>query len=292
MAKILILGGTRFVGPHVVRELLTRGHDVVLYSRGNFQISHNNLHVHCIKGDRDIDGLRVISHHFDVVIDMCAYWGDQTARALSELRFDFFVHLSTVAVYEKTNVFPLQETSPIGLWPMWGKYNIGKVECEKVLEQSGVPYVSLRPVYILGSHNYKNREQFIYSRLKDGLPITLPPHNATRIQFVFADEVARCLAILAEQKIEGIFNCASDDVITLRELVEIMADISNTSPVIVNTPSFQDYTKEKNYPKFPFQDEQLFASNKKIKEILAVSFVSLREGLQRDYDAYYYKSRC
>ncbi len=74
-----------------------------------------------------------ISEKFDVVIDMCAYWEEHTQRAIEDLNFDFFIHMSSAASYKKSQSFPLTEESPLGDWPLWGEYNEGKVECENVL---------------------------------------------------------------------------------------------------------------------------------------------------------------
>lgn len=279
--KILVIGGSRFVGRHLVGRLAGAGHRVTVFNRGTRKEDDPEGIDH-IRGDRD-EGFR-ISEKFDAVVDMCAYRGEQTKRALAELRFDHFVHMSTAAVYKKSELFPLIEESPIGSWPAWGAYNKDKVECEEVLKKSGVAYASLRPVYILGPENYVDRERFLYHHLKKGTPLFLPGNGQAITQFVFVEEVAESLAILVEQRIAGVFNCAGDDVVTLKGFVEEMARVVGKKPVIEYNLS-ADGTNHL-IEEFPFANENLFVSNAKIKN-LGVKFIPLHEGLKRDYEGYY-----
>lgn len=279
--SVLIIGGSRFVGPLLIEKLLRAGHDVTVFNRGRIPQVYPN-EARFIKGDRN-NGFS-FSERFDAVIDMCAYSGAQTKHALDELKFDFFVHVSTAAVYRKAEVFPLTEDSPIGLWSPWDSYNKGKVECESVLKKSGVKYASIRPVYILGPKNYCNREQFIYSRIKSGLPIVLPGNGQALVQFVFAKEVAETLASFVEKQIEGVFNCAGSEVITLKGLVKEMGEIMGIRPVVKYNPAADG--ENFDISEFPFANESLILSNEKIKR-LGVKFAPLPRELKKDYENYY-----
>src|SRR4030095_7050699 len=182
---ILIIGGSRFVGPLLVS--LLEKHSLTVFNRGRIPVEYPE-NVEFIKGDRD--EMFNIDKKFDAVVDMCAYEGRQTKAAIEELDFSFFLHMSTAAVYRKSEIFPLNELSPIGEWPLWGEYNKGKVQCEKVLSESGLDYAAIRPVYILGPNNYAPRERFIYSRLRKGQEMILPGNGEALAQFVFAKDVA------------------------------------------------------------------------------------------------------
>ena len=282
MAKIFIIGGSRFVGPLLIEQCTRRAHTVTVFNRGLIQSTYPKG-VRFVAGDRS-NGFQGIVEHFDVVIDTSAYAGNQTAKAMKELDFDFFIHFSTAAVYRKTEMFPLVESSELGEWPLWGNYNRGKIECENVLAARGTTCASLRPVYILGPRNYVDREHFIYSRIRSGREIILPGNGEAIAQFVFADEVARSLVYLAENKIAGAFNCAGDNGITLRGLVREMAKIAGKEAIIGFNPRADGAGHRLN--EFPFANEHFFCSNEKLRS-LGLSFIPLIEGLQRDYDAYY-----
>ncbi len=282
--KILIIGGSRFVGPFVVKLLLKNRHNLTIFNRGTIKTKYP-ARVRYIQGDRD-KGFG-IKERFDVVIDMCAYTGKQTERALKELRFDYFLDFSTIAAYEKTELFPITEDYPIGNWPSWGEYNKGKAQCEMVLAKSNIKYASIRPTYILGPKNYCDRENFIYSRIKKNLPLILPGNGLGVVQFVFVDEVAQVIANLAEKKITGNYNVVGDQAITLYGLVQEMAKIVNKKPIIkFNPKAIGDNYKEEE---FPFDNENFIASNAKIKK-LGFKFKPLVEGLRKDYNSFYRKT--
>jgi nucleoside-diphosphate-sugar epimerase len=279
--KILVIGGSRFVGPLVVSKLLDKGYELFVFNRG--QVSANYPKgVTFIKGDRN-DGFS-ITGHFDVVIDMCAYNGKQTATALKELSFDYFVHFGTIASYKKTEIFPLSEDSPSGDWPFMGDYNKGKVECEQTLEASNKKYASIRPTYILGPDNYIARESFIYQKINNGEPLILPGNGQALTQYIFSYDVANIILLLVEKQITGAFNCAGDELITLKGLVEYMATIIGTKADIrYNMDADGDKHVE---TEFPFANENLVFSNQKIKN-LGFNPTSLFDGLCSDFDSFY-----
>jgi nucleoside-diphosphate-sugar epimerase len=281
--KFLLIGGSRFVGPLVIEKLLNRGHNLTVFNRGILRQEYPR-EARFIKGDRKKGFAPNVRGRFDAVIDMCAYSGDDTERLLKEIEFDFLVHLSTAAVYRRSEVFPLNEESPLGEWPLFGAYNKGKIECELALEKSRRAYASLRPVYILGPKNYLNREQFIYSKIKRGEPLILPGNGSAVIQFVFACEVAEAITLLAEKQAAGVFNCAGDEMITLRGLVKEMAKIVGKEPAIQYNPKADE--EKLNIEEFPFANENFIVSNERIRA-LGIKFVPLREGLRRDYESYY-----
>ena len=145
--KILIIGGSRFVGPLVVEKLLKKNHEITLFNRGRVNSDYDKK-IKFIQGDRKT-GFN-IKDGFDVVIDTCAYNGMQTRQAITRLNFDYYLNFGTAASYKKTTKFPLTEESEVGDWPIWGSYNKGKVECERVLKEDKVKHANLRPVYVLG----------------------------------------------------------------------------------------------------------------------------------------------
>jgi len=281
--NILILGGSNFIGPIIIDKLLACGHNLTVFNRGKSKSSYPKT-VRFIKGDRD-SGFN-INNHFDAVIDMCAYYGDQTKAAISQINFDFFVHCSSAAVYKKSSSFPLTEDSPIGVWPLWGDYNRVKVECENILAESDVKYASLRPVYILGPNNSFDREHFIYSRLKKGQQLVLPGDGSAKVQFVHVNDVVNCFVLLAEKQLSGVFNCAGDDITSLNGLVIEMGKIAGKKPVMKTDP--KNDGENFDWVSFPFPNEPFLFSNKKIKSH-GIAFTPLFNGLKKDYKNYYSK---
>lgn len=279
--NILIIGGSQFAGLEAVKLLAKRGHRLTVFNRGRHVISYPSGVRH-IEGDRNLGFGKM--GEFDTVIDMCSYKGEQTNIALKDLKFDFFLHMSTAAVYRKSEKFPLTEESPVGDWPLWGGYNKGKVECERVLERNGARYAAIRPVYILGPRNPLPREIFIYSSLVKRIPLILPGDGQALVQFVSVRDVAKSMVAIAENKMEGIFNCAGPDVITLEGLVEEMGKIAGREPRIkFNSSADGERFNEKE---FPFANENFFCSAQKLTS-KGIVFTPLLEFLGEDYENWY-----
>ncbi len=77
------------MGPHIVNDLLRRGHQITVFNRGRIKTDYP-AGARFIKGDRN-EGFN-LKERFDAVIDMCAYQGWQTEKAIRELDFDFFIN--------------------------------------------------------------------------------------------------------------------------------------------------------------------------------------------------------
>lgn len=281
LVNILIIGGSRFVGPYVIQKLLTRGHQVTVFNRGTRRTDYGK-DVRFIQGDRDRD--LHISDHFDAVADTCPYRGEQTQHAITALNFDFFAHFSSATVYGKPELFPLKEDHPFGRWAVWGDYGDGKVACEEVLASSGISYAAIRAVYVLGPDNYCDRERFIYSRMKAGDPIHIPGNGEAVCQFTFVEDVADAFVHVVENGTAGGLNCGGDELITLNGLVKEMATIVGAEANIINNPSTDG--AHWNDQEFPFANENLFVSNDRMRA-LGLQRTPLLEGLRRDYEGHY-----
>src|SRR5687768_10289891 len=98
--KILIIGGTRFVGRHLVNSARSRGHTVTLFNRGQ---SNPNLflQVDKIQGDREKDLDQLKDGHWDVVIDTCGYFPRIVRMAAKTLKdiAEHYVFISSISVY-------------------------------------------------------------------------------------------------------------------------------------------------------------------------------------------------
>jgi len=139
-------------------------------------------------------------------------------------------------------------------------------------------------VYILGKNNYVDRERFIYSKIKANKPLILPGDGQAKTQFVFSQDVANSIVVLAEKKIQGNFNCCGDEVVTLKQLAEIMGNIVGIKPIIKFNPNANG--QRHNINEFPFANETFYCTNDKLKK-LGIKFTPLIQGLKEDYENYY-----
>lgn len=281
--KVLVIGGSRFVGPYLLDLLSKDDNEITVFNRGTLSTTYPKASF--VQGDRNLGFDSLKGRHFDVVYDTCAYNGEQTKRLLDEVDFDFLVHFGTVASYSLPTVFPVKESQAQGIWPCWGDYGKGKAGCEAVLASCDKKHAILRPVYILGPKNYCDRENFIYGKLTRGETILVPGDGQALNQFVFADEVAQSLYRLGKNKIEGAFNCAGDDCISLVDLVKEMAKISGKTAVIEFDLKHDREAWDEEI--FPFANEKSIFDNQLIKKTLGITFAPLLARLKQDWESFY-----
>lgn len=195
--KVLVMGGTRFMGIRVVDRLCHDGHNVTVFNRGSNQPSWGQP-VGEVHGDRnDPCSLSLlVEHEFDAVVDLSAYTRGQTDLLLDVLgQIEVFVHCSTAAVYAPDQGRPLVEDK-VGKNPLFGEYGIQKMGCEEALSLRRSPekHTSvLRFPYVLGPENYIPREEFVLNRVLDNEIVFLPGDGQATQDFVYVDHAAEAL---------------------------------------------------------------------------------------------------
>ena len=232
------MGGTRFLGVHVVENLLRAGHDVTLFHRGNRTPTWDRPVEHVL-GDRNVAAdLAQLTHlKFDAVLDLSAYTHTQTALLLQALpAVPRWVHTSTVNVYRPQPLLPWPEDTAYGPHPLWGSYAVEKIGCELALRErrpTPLSTVAIRLPLVLGPGNYIAREEFVLNRLLDDEVILLPGDGQAVHQYVWIRHAAHALARAVELDDDGFhaFNVASRRCVTsLQGFVEVCAEVSGTTP--------------------------------------------------------------
>lgn len=293
MTSSLILGGNRFVGLFLVKQLIARGDKVTLFNRGSRNLSSEIIpHLNIITGDRNIfdDFKKVESAAADIVFDMCCYEPQQAYMAIEQFRgrIKRYIYVSTVAAYQTPLTFPITENASLGKWPLWGPYGFRKAETDEVFikayRDTGFPVTILRPTYILGPGNHVERELFFVNRLLSNFPIVIPGDGQSLLHFVFADEVAQSLTALSDnsEAVGQAYNVATDNAVTIQEIIRIIAEALEVKPKIVFAdPSKFDIPNEPFCPELisPFADTQMLVDNHKLKSAIGLSFEPIENKL-------------
>lgn len=212
---ILILGGTGFIGPHMVREALRRGHSVTLFNRGR---SNNTLFpdLETIKGDRDngLDGLK--GRRWDAVIDNSGYVPrhvQDSARLLAP-NVNRYVYISTVSVYADFSV-PNNEDSPLAtiadetVEEVTGEtYGALKALCEQrvAAEINADKLAILRPTYICGPGDHTDRFSYWPVRTRRGGEMIWPGTPDDLVQIVDVRDLAIFTIDCVDREIDGVYN--------------------------------------------------------------------------------------
>lgn len=295
MRRILILGGNRFLGPAITERLVHNNDKVTIFNRGNNYNLTINKSARWIKGDRlnieEINKLR--NEKFDIVYDMCAYTPRDIKNSMIVLNKNtqHFVFLSTAAVYEETNIFPIHETAPLGRWDSFGEYGTNKSAVESIYtkwaKKNKKRLTIFRPVYILGKNNYFNRENYYFSRILKKFPILMPSNGNAMIQFTFLEDVAEAffkIPILQKEQIE-VLNLGSDEYITVKGFAELCAKVAQKEITRFIELTKRDGIDEKHFNEelYPFPNISLILSNKKMWKY-KIKHTKLEVGLQDIYD--------
>ena len=213
--SILILGGTGFIGPHMVREALRRGHEVSLFNRGRTN-SELFPDLKLFKGDRNSGLQSLEGGKWDVVVDNSGYVPRQvedSARLLSSA-VSHYVYVSTLSVYAVSPA-PITEASPLATMQdesgeeVTGEtYGPMKALCEqRVAAMLGADRTTvLRPTYICGPGDRTDRYTYWPVRTMRGGEMLWPGTPTDDIQIIDVRDFANFTVDCLEQKIVGTFN--------------------------------------------------------------------------------------
>ncbi|UTH73476.1 NAD-dependent epimerase/dehydratase family protein [Chromobacterium sp. IIBBL 290-4] len=207
--NILIMGGTLFLGRHIVEAASARGHRLTLFNRGR-QNDALFPDMEKLRGDRDADMSALQGRRFDVVIDPSAYRPEQVERLLRVLGEPpgLYVLVSTVSVYD--GLPPGQPYDEARKRLSGGDgYGALKARAEDALT-AALPgrYVIARPGVIVGPYDPTDRFSYWLRRLDLGGDVLAPGRPERPIQYVDARDLAAWLVALAERGQAGAFNVA------------------------------------------------------------------------------------
>jgi len=212
--KVLILGGTTFLGPHLVYELLERGHEVTLFNRGNNPVPFQD-EVEVIIGDRAHGFESLKGRTFDVVIDTSGTLPrivEISAKALRETA-QHYTFISTIGVYKKFTEPYIDEKFPVAELEEDSEeitdvtYGALKARSEKIVE-SYFPGRSLivRPGLIVGPLDPTGRFAYWPSRIVEGGEILAPGDPSAQIQYIDVRDLSKWIVKMIEEKATGVYN--------------------------------------------------------------------------------------
>lgn len=267
--KILVMGGTRFIGKPLVAQLQAFGHDLTLFTRGRNPVPAGVEH---LIGDRtNPEALAPLQgRSFDVIID-------SSGRSLSDSRAVVertgepkhrFVYVSSAGVYADGEQWPLDENAPTDP----ACRHAGKLETEEWLRRQGIPFTSFRPTYIIGPGNYNPVESWFFDRIVHGRPVPLPGDGSTITQLGHVADLAAAMArcIEVEAATNRIYNCTGSQGISFRGLVAAAARACGTDPQRVEIRSFDPAGLDKKARKaFPLRLAHFLTDTHRVRRELA-----------------------
>lgn len=226
--KILVLGGTRYFGRHLVHSLMKEGQNIWVLSRGQ-QEDDFGARVHRLIADRrDRDSLsRALDGlDFDIVIDQICMTAEDAALACDLLaeKTQYYVMTSTMSVYdlggnlkeEDFNPYLYAPSTPTEAPPSYAE---GKRAAEHYFAQHAkFPWAFARFPVVVGEDDYTRRLLLHVQKVKKKEPIYFPNLNA-KFSFITSEEAGRALLWLVHGRHLGIYNFASQEALPLKELM-------------------------------------------------------------------------
>jgi 2'-hydroxyisoflavone reductase len=214
--KILILGGTVFVGRHLTELALTRGHEITLFNRGRTN-PDAFADVEQLRGDRLASDLSALAgRQWDAVIDTCGYVPRVVTEATQLLRENIghYTFISTLSVYSDNATANQDETAPVGTLDdptteevNGDTYGPLKVLCEQAAE-AALPgrVLIIRPGLIVGPYDPTDRFTYWPVRVGRGGTVLAPGQPNEPVQFIDGRDLARFTLDQIEAAATGTYN--------------------------------------------------------------------------------------
>ena len=231
--RLLVIGGTRFVGKHFVEQALGRGHEVTIFHRGVtgralFPDAEHRL------GDRDSDLSALSSGEWDATVDMCAYVPRQVNVLADALdgRGGHHLVVSSVSVYATPDGPGIDEDAELTrlddptVEDVTGEtYGGLKVLCEEAAtERHGSSTLVVRPTYVVGPDDDTWRFPWWVTRIARGGRVPVPAPRDTPAQVIDARDLGAWMVRLLEDGRSGAFNgCGPRDDFTWGEQIDTIA---------------------------------------------------------------------
>jgi 2'-hydroxyisoflavone reductase len=242
--KLLVLGGTRFLGPALVEYAMARGHTVTLFNRGQ---SNPGLfpNVEKLQGDRDAkDGYASLggARTWDVVVDVpttLPRWVNGAADALAK-KTNHYLFISTISVFRDYSQPGIDENGPLHaagdpLAERMGQtaetqYGPLKVRCEMLArERFGANVTIVRPGLIVGPGDLSDRFSYWPVRIEKGGDVLAPGTPDDPTQYVDVRDLGEWVVRLAEQRVFGTFNATGpNQPTTISEMLHGIKAVTTT----------------------------------------------------------------
>lgn len=213
--RILILGGTGFIGPHQVRHAVARGHTLTLFNRGrtNPQLFPE---VEKLRGDRDGDLEALKGREWDAVIDNSASiprWVRDSAQLLKDA-VGQYLYISTLSVYQGFPEPRMDEMAPVRtiddptIEEVTGRtYGALKALCEREAQRAFPGRATIvRPGLIVGPGDPTDRWTYWPVRIDRGGEVLAPGDRTDLVRYIDARDLGEWCVHMLEQRELGVYN--------------------------------------------------------------------------------------
>lgn len=254
--NILVFGGTRFMGRHIVSELLAKGHSVTIATRGLTKDCFGDKITRLIVDRTNSDSIAkaVAGKQFDAVIDTIAYCSNDIKALFKAVNCKRYIQISSMSVYNDLHDNILEtEFDPNKkalLYCNREDFTYDEVkrqaECAIVQDFSNISSVRIRLPFVIGQDDYTKRLYFYVENTLKQKPMFIDNLDA-QMAFVRSDEAGKFAASFIHNSFEGAVNGASSQTVSINEVLEYVKQKTGIEPILLNDGEAAPYNGAPNY---------------------------------------------
>ena len=239
--KILVIGGTRFFGIHMIGELLSHGHEVTIATRGHAEDEFGDRVNRLMMDAADAGSVKAALEgtFYDVVIDKVAYSSADIRRICDVIRCRKFIHMSSTAVYDPLHMDTCEtDYDPFKHELVWleradADYDEGKRQAEAALAQQydALNWTAVRYPFVVGTDDYTGRLKFYADHVRRKIPMHIDDIDM-QMGLIRSNEAGKFMAFLAESDLQGPVNGCAAGTISVREILDYISEKTGKKPVL------------------------------------------------------------
>lgn len=254
--KILVIGGTRFFGIHMVNALLEAGHDITIATRGRAADPFGERVQRICLERTDAQSMKdaLQGRFYDVIIDKIAYCSNDIRSLMEAAKFGKYIYMSSTAVYAPKRMNTVEsDFDGMGGELRWcdradGSYSEVKRQAEYALWQQygDKNWIAVRYPFVIGRDDYTNRLAFYVEHVIKGIPMYIDDLDA-QMSFIRSDEAGEFMAFLVDKDLTGAVNGASGQTISIREILTYVESKTGAKAILNETGESAPYNGEAPY---------------------------------------------
>jgi len=216
--RLLVLGGTRFLGRALVEQALDRGHEVTLFNRGR-RNPELFPEAERLRGDRTVDVSALDGRDWDVVVDVATFLPRAVRLSVDTLRdrVGRYVYVSSISAYADQSTPPVEDAPVAELEDPDSErvedYGALKAACERIVEDAvGERALIVRPGLIVGPHDPTDRFTYWPRRVAEGGRVLAPAPQEQPVQFIDVRDLGAWIVTAIEESLRGVYNATGDTI--------------------------------------------------------------------------------
>ena len=248
MDRVLIIGGTNFIGRHLIEKLsVNKKYDLTIFNRG---ITNPGLFpdVKKIIGDRNSEDIKLIQQgNWDYIIDLSCYFPKSLINILSGLSLNLkkYILISTCSVYQDDKVILCNENALIKKCNQdqfydqsASSYGNRKAECERILQSSTFNFTILRPDLVYGKYDSTDRFYYWLHQAKKYNKILVPNNGSPLFSLTYVKDLVNAMEKTIIEKLDrNIYNITTTTETSIRQILDATLETITNDPKFINASS-------------------------------------------------------